>query len=295
MDFDRKKAFERNLGFLSVEEQDTLHGSKIAIAGAGGDGGSLAVQLARLGVGEIRLADPDPFEIENINRQAVCRASSLGLNKAKAVGDYLIEINPSIDIKLYQDGVTTDNVEEFMDGADLVIDETEFTIHSLGVMIARKAREKKIPNLMALNIGFGALVTTYHPEGRTLEKNLGLSETASLDEIAGSEVPVSKWLPYIPKYGDIAVLEKVASGEKSAPSIAPGVAIAAGIGSTQAILNLLHSQNNRPKPVYAPKILIIDSMSTEAKIVSYSSYSHYKHLGKAVLLNVLKKVPKTSY
>jgi len=293
--FDRSKAFERNLGFLSKVEQEKLHESKIAIAGAGGDGGLLAVQLARLGVGEIRLADPDPFEIENTNRQAVCRSNTIGENKAVAVGDYLKEINPDINVRIYEDGVTPENVEDFIDGADLVVDETEFTIHSLGVMIARQARKQNVPNLMALNIGFGALVTTYHPQGRTLERNLGLSETASLDEIAATEVPVSRWLPYIPKYGDISVLEKVAKGEKSAPSIAPGVAIAAGTGATQAMLNLLHSQNNRPKPVYAPKIMIIDSMSVEAKIVSYSTYNHYRHLGSAVILNLFKKVPEVDY
>lgn len=63
--------FERNLGFLTLEEQERINNSVVAIAGAGGDGGLLALQFARLGVGEIRLADPDPFEAENINRQAL--------------------------------------------------------------------------------------------------------------------------------------------------------------------------------------------------------------------------------
>lgn len=293
--FNKEQAFARNLGFLSEQEQERLHKSKIAIAGAGGDGGMLAVQLTRLGVGEIRLADPDQFEIENLNRQAVCTLKNIGTNKAVAVSEYLNEINPELKTSVFTDGVTTENIEEFIDGVDLIIDETEFTLHSIGVMIARQARKNNTPNLMALNIGFGATVTTYHPQGRTLEKSLGLSEQMPLDEIAEQVVPISRWLPYIPGYGDISVLEKVAKAEKSAPSIAPGVAIAAGVGSAQALLNILHSKNNRPKPYYSPKTLIVDAMSGEAKVTRHPIASHYKHLGNLVIKNTVKRVPKASY
>lgn len=289
-------AFARNLGFISQAEQDKLSETSVAIAGAGGDGGELAVLLARMGFGEIRLADPDPFEIENINRQAVCTTRTVGMNKAVAVAEYLHEINPDISTPVYTDGVTRDNVGKFIEGADLLIDETEFTIHSLGVMLAREARAQGIPNLMALNIGFGTTVTTYHPQGRTLERNLGLSEHAPLDEIDEAEVPILKWLPYIPPYGDIEVLEKVAKGEKSAPSIAPGVAMAAGVASTQAVLNVLHSQNNRKKPVYAPKLIVVDAMSVTAKTIRYPTLGHYRHLSGVLLNNyVLRRAPKVSY
>jgi tRNA threonylcarbamoyladenosine dehydratase len=295
MSFSKEVAFARNLGFINEAEQDRLHNSVVAIAGAGGDGGMLAVQLARLGVGEIRLADPDPFEIENINRQEVCTTKTVGINKAVAVADHLREINPDIKTPLFTEGVTPENVQEFMAGADLVIDETEFTMHELGVMIAREAREQNIPNLMALNIGFGATVTTYAPDGKSFERIMGLPENAPLDEIAEMDVPLSRWLPYLPKYGDIDVLSKVAKGEKSAPSIAPGVAMAAGVGSSQALLNLLHPQNNRKKPVRAPRAIIIDAMSLEAKVVTANQLTHYKHLGSMVMRNALGLVPKASY
>ncbi|MCK9641562.1 MAG: ThiF family adenylyltransferase [Prolixibacteraceae bacterium] len=295
MEFNKAKAFERNLGFLSKEEQEKIQSSVIAIAGAGGDGGMLAVQLARMGFGEIRLADPDPFEIENLNRQAVCSADTIDTNKAHAVAEYLKSINPEIIVKVYDEGISATNVDEFVEGADLVVDETEYTIHSLGVMIARSARKQGIPNLMALNLGFGTVVTTYHPTGRTLEENLGLSETASLEEIDKAEVPISRWLPYIPPYGDLSVLDKVAKGEKSAPSIAPGVAIAAGTGATQALLNIIHSQNNRPEPIYAPKLLMIDAMTAEAKVLRDPVFSHYRFLARTVLKNVFKMVPKVDY
>jgi len=137
----------RNLGFLNNEEQDILENSTVSIAGVGGDGALLAVQLARMGVGSFRLADPDPFEVENINRQAVCSDSTIGVNKAVAVGDYIRSINPNAEISLYEDGITKRNVSEFVKGSDLLIDETEFTLHALAVMLAREAREESIPML----------------------------------------------------------------------------------------------------------------------------------------------------
>jgi molybdopterin/thiamine biosynthesis adenylyltransferase len=288
--------FARNLGFFSEQEQERLIDSSVAIAGAGGDGGMLAIQLARLGVGELRLADPDPFEAENINRQAACTTKTIGMNKAVAVGEYVNDINPDIKVVTYTDGVTPENVESFVAGSDLLIDETEFTMHALGVMLAREARKQEIPNLMAMNIGFGTTVTSYHPKGKSFEKMLGLSEDAPLDEIAEQEVPLSRWLAYVPTYADLDVFKKVAAGEKSAPSVAPGVAIAAGTAAVQAVLHLTSGENNRrPKPVYAPKTMMVDVMTGESKVIKHPLASHYRYLGGMLARNLLKLNPKASY
>lgn len=288
--------FARNLGFISANEQDQLNHSTVAIAGAGGDGGMLAVQLARLGVGEIRLADPDSFELENINRQACSTRQTVGVNKAAVVGDYISNINPDIKVLTYTEGVTTNNVEAFIDGSDLLIDETEFTFHAIGVMLAREARKHKISSLMAMNIGFAGLVTSYHPKGKSFERMLGLSETASLDEVAETKVPLSRWASYLPPYADLDVFKAVASGEKTAPSVAPGVAIAAGTAAVQAMLHLLaEGTNHRPKPVYAPQSIVLDALTGASRRINHPRVSHYKYLAKMVARNVLKVNPKASY
>lgn len=287
--------FERNLGFISEAEQDYLNSSTVAIAGAGGDGGMLAIQLARMGVSNFKLADPDPFEIENINRQAACTEKTLGMNKAEAVGEYINSINPDAKVVIFKEGITPENTEEFVHGSSLVIDETEFTMHALGVMLTREARKKSLPVMTALNIGFGAMVTTFTPEGKSLDRVLGFREDHPLDEVAEQTVGLDKWLPFLPKYVDLKVFEKVAKGEKSAPSIAPGVSIAAGIGSTQAFLNLVGKQNRRPTPVTAPKALVIDGMTAQVKEVRFGKASHYRHLGGVLVRNVLKINPQTSY
>lgn len=288
--------FSRNLGFFSLEEQSYLNESVVAIAGAGGDGGMLAVQLARLGIGEIRLADPDPFEAENINRQACCTTETLGVNKAQAVGDYIKAINPDIKVVVEPRGIQPETIDEFVDAADLLIDETEFTMHALGVALARKARRLNTPNLMVMNIGFGATATTFHPDGKTFEQMLGISEDMSLDEVAEEEIGLDRWLPYLAPYIDLEMLSKVASGEKSAPSVAPGVAMAAGIGSVQTVLNLLHSvQNNRPQPIYYPEVLIMDAYTYEGRVISGPLASHQEYMQQIIEANQADTVPKVSY
>lgn len=287
--------FERNLGFISSAEQQVLNDSTVAVAGAGGDGGMLALQLARLGVGEIRLADPDEFEAENINRQAACTSETVGKNKALSVGDYITKINPDITIKTYTEGVTYDNAAEFTEGSDLLIDETEFTIPDIGVALARAAREREIPNLMALNVGFGTLVTSYHPQGRTLEKQLGLDENAPLEEIRTAEVPLERWAPYLPPYIDLDAFKAVAAGEKSAPSVAPGVAIAAGTAAVQAMLHLVGKQNKRPEPIYSPHILSVDAMTGESRIIKHQKISAIKSMATIAIRSKFGLNPQTSY
>lgn len=288
--------FSRNLGFMTLDEQQRLNNSTVAIAGAGGDGGMLAVQLARMGVGHLKLADPDPFEVENINRQACCTQDTIGANKAEAVGQYVRKINPSIEVELFTEGINPENTDEFVEGSDLVIDETEFSLHALGVMLARSARMHDVPDLIAMNIGFGATVTSFDRNSKIFEEFLGLRPDMPMDEIVNSNIPLSRWVPHVPSYADLDVFSKVASGEKSAPSIAPGVVMAAGIATTQAALHLIGGKgNNRPRPVLAPRVMMVDAYTGKSKIIKRPVLSHYMSLARVVIKNKLQLSPKTSY
>jgi molybdopterin/thiamine biosynthesis adenylyltransferase len=288
--------FARNLGFISAKEQQQLHKSVVAIAGCGGDGGAIAEQMARLGVGEIRLADPDIFELENINRQVACNRDTIGVNKATAVSKHLHGINPDIKVLVFPQGVNTDTISAFMEGVDLLIDETEFTLPHLGVLLARQARRRNIPVLMALNVGFGASITTFHPHRKSFEAMLGLNKEMPLRHIAKQKISLSRWLPYVPSYLDEAALKKVVNVGKSAPSIAPGVSLAAGTAAIQALLILFSPiSNHRPTPVYAPRFITVDMMTGRNKIVRYALLSHYVSLSYMLIRNKLRKVPLTSY
>lgn len=260
----------RNAGFVTTDEQQRLQASTVAIAGAGGDGGQVAVILARMGVGRFRLADPEVFEPENLNRQAGSNVTTLGRNKADAVGDVIRRINPDATIATFPEGVTDACVDEFVDGADLVIDETEFTLPAIGVMIARSCRARGITVAMGLNVGFGCLVTTFTPEGISFERYLGVSETDRLSAIAEREVPLNRWVPRLPSYAHRRTLEAVQQGHISAPSVAPGVALAGGVLATEAF----NSLTRRRRPVLAPRSIWVDALERRLRVIRLRRLSY---------------------
>ena len=74
--------YVRNREGISIEEQLVLAESRVAVIGAGGLGGYVILQLARLGIGQLVVVDHDVFDETNLNRQVL--SSGKALNKSKA-------------------------------------------------------------------------------------------------------------------------------------------------------------------------------------------------------------------
>ena len=91
-DFYHKRVM-RNSCFLGLDHaqqeasQTSLSEAVVGVAGAGGLGSYLAVQLARVGIKHIKIADPDHFEESNINRQNGAGIGTVGRNKALTIGE----------------------------------------------------------------------------------------------------------------------------------------------------------------------------------------------------------------
>jgi len=292
----KSSAFKRNYGFWNETEQKCLSGAKIAIAGVGGDGFQLGYKLAMMGVCNFSVADPETFEIENSNRVLGATTSAYGRNKAEVFRDMVHDIRPNVSIDIYTDGITEDNIEAFMNGATLVLDESELTRLEIGTMIARTARKKNIPVLLVMNIGFSAIATSFHPKrGKTFEDIMGIPNKASLKQIAKMKVDFSRCLPYVPNYSDISALQAVQDGA-SLPSISQGVDIASAIGSTEVFLHITASANNhRRQPTWAPKFRYMDSYNGKSGVIRIPRLAHYFSLTKMIIRSWFRLNPRTSY
>lgn len=288
--------FSRNYGFWNEAEQQALMEARVAIAGVGGDGFQLGLKLAMNGVQTFDIADPEQFEPENTNRVPGAVVSTYGVNKAEVFRDRVLEINPDADVRIFKEGVTKENVDEFTNRATLIIDESELTYLHIGTMIAREARKKNIPNMLVMNIGFAGQATSFKPEGRmTFERLMGIPEGMSLDEVKNVKLDFSRILPYLPNYGDIRTLISVQEGA-SLPSISQGVDVASALGSSQAFKHITYKLGNkREEPIWAPKIGYIDSYNFKSGIVNHPRLSHYKHLAVAGLRQNLGLNPEASY
>ncbi|MFZ6183222.1 Rv1355c family protein [Nannocystis pusilla] len=142
---------DRNRNKITSEEQARLRKIKIALAGLS-VGNAVAVTLALEGVfGELRLADFDTLDLSNMNRIR-CAVHHLGLNKAIIAARQIYEQNPYANLVLFTDGVTTDNIGEFIDGtgpgdrADIVIDECDSV--QIKLKLREEARARRLPVLM---------------------------------------------------------------------------------------------------------------------------------------------------
>jgi len=291
-----KREYNRNYGFWNEAEQEALSDSRVAIAGVGGDGFQLGYKLAMNGVLNFSIADPEAFEVENSNRVFGATSSNDGRNKAEVFRDMVMDIRPNATVDIYKDGVTADNVEEFMHGADLLIDESELRYLHIGTMLARTARKNMTPDLFVMNIGFSGQATSFHPSrGKTFEDIMGIPKDAPLDEVAEMEVDFSRVLPYIPNYGDISTLIAVQEGA-SLPSISQGVDIASAIGSSEAFLHLAaKAGNKRRQPTWAPKFRYMDAYNGESGVKRNARLSHKIGLTALIGRSLLNLNPKASY
>lgn len=294
-------AYKRNRGFWSTEEQKKICESTVSIAGVGGDGFGLGLGLVQMGVQNLNIADPESFERENSNRVIGATVNNYNVNKAVAFMNMAKSINPDVNINIFEDGVTMDNVEDFMQNANLLIDESELRYLHIATMLARTARKLMIPNLTVMNIGFAGVATSFHPEAKqkngfvTFESLMGLPDDVPIDEVKNMDIDFSRYLPYLPSYGDLSVFEEVKNGAPF-PSIIQGVNIAAGLGTTQAFLHLIDSKrNHRPSPTWAPEFIYNDAYLNKSGVIEIPRASHYSSLAKIVLRSVLNLNPHVSY
>ena len=110
-------------GMPSASEcQARLGEARVAVLGAGGLGGRIALDLAAMGVGEIRLTDGDRIELSNLNRQIQYTEADIGELKAEVMADRLRSFNSDIRVDAACDRLESqEEVAEFVKGATFVI------------------------------------------------------------------------------------------------------------------------------------------------------------------------------
>ena len=99
--------------------QKKFSAATVAICGLGGLGSSIAISLARAGIGKLILIDFDRVDITNLHRQQY-KANQIGMVKTDALSDNLKEIAPYIDIESHTVRITDNNAVELLKDADII-------------------------------------------------------------------------------------------------------------------------------------------------------------------------------
>ncbi len=95
--------------------------AKVAIAGLGGLGSNIAIMLARIGVGYLKLIDFDVVEPSNLNRQQYF-IHQLGMKKTEAIKMILKDVNPFIKVEVVDCYVKAEDVSSLFENVDIVVE-----------------------------------------------------------------------------------------------------------------------------------------------------------------------------
>jgi molybdopterin/thiamine biosynthesis adenylyltransferase len=153
--------YQRNLQMITIAQQKQLFHSKVVVVGAGGLGGYVLEQLARLGVGRLAVVDDDVFDEHNLNRQLFATPGNLGRAKVEVAAERIGEINPAVSLMPVKKLFCADNGMDLLHGADCVVDAVDNVTARLEM--ARVCQDLNIPLVHAAIAGWFGHVTTVLP------------------------------------------------------------------------------------------------------------------------------------
>lgn len=160
--------YARNIPALTKSECEALRQKRILVVGCGGLGGHIIDQLARIGVGFLRVVDGDVFEASNLNRQLLSSVPLLGISKAKAAADHIARVNPDVAAEAVEEFLTKDNAAALIAGCDVVMDALD-NIESRKLLSAA-CEQANIPYIYGAIQGWVAQAAISLPGDKLIDK-----------------------------------------------------------------------------------------------------------------------------
>lgn len=110
---------------VGLEGQRKLKSSSALIVGTGGLGSPVSLYLAAAGVGRIGLVDYDVVDSSNLQRQVIHGTSSIGKLKVESAREKLLDLNPDIQVDVYNEPYTSENALRIARDFDIILDGTD--------------------------------------------------------------------------------------------------------------------------------------------------------------------------
>jgi adenylyltransferase/sulfurtransferase len=127
---------------VGLEGQRKLKAASVLLVGTGGLGSPLGLYLAAAGVGRIGLVDYDVVDDSNLQRQVIHDASRVGMLKVESARGRMLDLNPHIQVDVYNEVFSSENAGRIADGYDILVDGTDnfptrYLINDLCVLTGR--------------------------------------------------------------------------------------------------------------------------------------------------------------
>lgn len=241
------QAFSRNIGLLTRGEQKKLSQARVAIPGMGGVGGVHLITMVRSGVGKFTIADFDTYEPVNVNRQYGARVPDFGRSKIDVMAEQALFINPYIDISFFRNGISESNLDEFLEGVDVVLDGLDFFCFDIRRKLFNRAREKGIYVITAGPMGYSSAMLVFSPESMGFDEYFNIrSGMTDQEKYLSFALGLSPKATHV-KYMD---LKKVSLDTKAGPSLNAACQICSGMAAAEAFKVILGKGKVKAVPHY---------------------------------------------
>jgi bacteriocin biosynthesis cyclodehydratase domain-containing protein len=148
--------FDRQLRYFSdiresgsptpSKAQAKLREARVAILGVGGLGGRTALELACIGIGELRLVDGDAVEMSNLNRQIQYTEADIGRPKATVTAERLRAFNSRLRVEAAETRLESQaDLAAFIAGSDFVVHAADWPSFAIDMWVNAACFEAGIP------------------------------------------------------------------------------------------------------------------------------------------------------
>jgi molybdopterin/thiamine biosynthesis adenylyltransferase len=249
---------QRQLGIMDAAGIEKIRNSGAALAGLG-MGGSIFINLVRLGIGRFHVADPDGFERSNANRQRGANEETIGKRKDESLIAEARRINPEVKITTFPKGVQPDNVAQFLDGMDFLVDVIDVFAMPAKLAVNAEAHRRGITTASAACFGFGCSMVVFKKGGPSFAELSGMDTSlAPMENLERFGRFVS---PEIPAYM-MDQVRKAMSRQGHIPFVVSGVEAAGALVAAEAGRSLLGWGGG----VCAPKGVYLDPMTPRLEV-----------------------------
>src|SRR5512136_1752498 len=110
---------------VGIEGQQKLKAASMLVVGVGGLGSIISLYLAAAGVGHLGLVDFDVVDSSNLQRQVIHGTSTVGKLKVESARAKLIDLNPDVQVDVYNEPFTSENAMRIAKDYDILLDGTD--------------------------------------------------------------------------------------------------------------------------------------------------------------------------
>jgi adenylyltransferase/sulfurtransferase len=110
---------------VGLTGQKKIKAASVLVIGTGGLGSPVALYLAAAGVGRIGLVDYDQVDASNLQRQVIHGTSGIGTLKVESARQRMLDLNPDIQVEVFNEPFTSQNAMRIAQDYDILIDGTD--------------------------------------------------------------------------------------------------------------------------------------------------------------------------